>query len=59
VTYQGNFRIKDHLGNALAVAEVDKYQSAMVTAPGYPTGQRYLLAYVVFTKLTAAVALEQ
>ena len=40
------FRTKDHLGEAFAIAQIDKDHSAVIAAGVHPAGQRDLFADV-------------
>jgi hypothetical protein len=50
-----NGRIEDHLRQAVAVAQVDKDQRAVVTPAVNPAGQQCLLAGVLGPQLAARV----
>ena len=44
----GAVRVEDHLGQAVAVAEIDEYEAAMVTTTVHPTIQHHLAAGVLY-----------
>ena len=48
-----------HLGDPIAVAQVEEGQVAVVTAPMHPTGERHPLANVRCAQLTAGVGSER
>ncbi len=47
--------IKDELGDALAIPQVDKYAAAMVAVAGYPSEKNDQLAFVCRAQLAAVV----
>ena len=49
----GMLRVEGDLRNALAVAQVDEDQAAVVAATPHPTGEGHLLANVLEAKLVA------
>ncbi len=49
--------IKDHLGETIAVPQVDKDAATMITAIVYPAGERNFAALVGFSEYTAAMRL--
>jgi hypothetical protein len=49
------FRPEDHLGQTLAIAQVDKNDSAMIPRHMDPAGERYLLADVPFPQFVAVM----
>jgi hypothetical protein len=50
------FRIESNLSNPLTVSQVDKNQTAMVTAAMYPAHQGNLFAYIFRVQLSTVMA---
>jgi hypothetical protein len=46
-----DLRIKDNLGNAPAVAEIDEYDATMVTAPQHPAHKGDGLSHIIHSKI--------
>jgi hypothetical protein len=47
--------VKNDLGQAPAVAQINKYQPPMIASPVHPTGQRHFKSLVLKSKLVAGM----